>query len=139
MEEKVTLNEFQQELKMATTQRETSMVVSSSQATDRSIQLLRQYDDMRHDPPASTAINSSLPSSVTQTRANTRRPFGLLTDGSGDTHSSNEIKSSNQEARLLLTEWTSTTDHILIHYLDDDSNGDSAGPASEGSARKKYR
>lgn len=94
---------------------------------------------MRHDPPASSAINSSLPSSVTQTRANTHRPFGLLTDTSGSEPTFNEKESPAQEIRLLLTEWTSTAQYLLEGYLDDAPIGNTAGLSSEEPSEERHR
>ena len=138
-EEKLAADAFQQELKKATAPRETSIVLSSSKAMDKSAQLLRAYDDMRREPLASTTISSSLPSSVTQTRANTHRPFGLLTDASGSEPRLNERENPTQEIRFLLTEWTSTAQDLLKDYFDDPSNGNTTRPSQKENSSEQHK
>ncbi|KAF6236655.1 hypothetical protein HO173_004946 [Letharia columbiana] len=138
-EEGLASDDFEQEMKIAIAPCETFILLPESQGTGRSFWLLRAYHDMRHDPPASSAINASLPSSVTQTRANTHRPFGLLTDTSGSEPTINEKESPDQEIRLLLTEWTSTAQYLLQGYLDDAPIGNTAGLSSEEPSQERHR
>ena len=65
IEEKQALDSFQIEFKVANSPPETSIILASSDATDRRNQLLRVFAGFRHDLPASTVISSSLPPSVT--------------------------------------------------------------------------
>ena len=139
IEEREASDAFQQETRTATASRETSIVLPSSPATDRSVQLLRALYDMRHDPPASIAINSSLPSSVTQNRANAHRPFGLLTNTSESEPSFKEKENPTKEIRLLLTEWTSTAQHLLKDNLGDAPNGNTAGTPSKEPSPERNR
>ena len=97
-----------------------SKVLAHSTPLDPNIQLLRRYYDMRNDPLASTILDTSLPSSVTQTRMkNHDQPLGLLTNTSVVETSSDHRESSSEESQLLLSEWTGADQTLIKCYFED--------------------
>ena len=116
-------NKFEKELKAATDPREAALVLAPNQTPNRGAQLFKVYNDLRHSVPASASIQSSLPTSVIQTRSNNAPTLGYLSYSSDMEPNVDMTKKSTEksteEMRCLLTEFTSIAPSLLNDYIVD--------------------